>query len=219
MNNKLKIFRVNDHSLARATRTKVGCYWYPQHEVARKLLPNNYSIALDVGCGEGLWLNSLSKEKVGLEIDRRKAKIARERGYNIIVGDVHSLPFKKEIFDLVTFLEVIEHLDSPIQALREISRVLETNGKLILTTPNLQDPLRILFNLVPHKIKPWTKTYEIHFEGWDYITLRDLLFHVGFEVEKRLGDVVRPFPTSIAKAVAKLIPSSAFHIAVRASKR
>ncbi len=48
-------------------------------------------------------------------------------------------PFSDNVFDLVIFAEIIEHLlNDPCRVMREIKRVLKPNGTLILTTPNDQ---------------------------------------------------------------------------------
>jgi SAM-dependent methyltransferase len=52
-----------------------------------------------------------------------------------LLADVHRLPFREETFDIVLCTEVLEHLDAPDSALRELHRVLKPGGKLLLTTP------------------------------------------------------------------------------------
>lgn len=61
------------------------------------------------------------------DLDIKKANIETEK-----------LPFKNHTFDFVIFNEVFEHLRiNPILALKEINRVLKSEGILLLTTPNL----------------------------------------------------------------------------------
>jgi SAM-dependent methyltransferase len=59
--------------------------------------------------------------------------IQKGEGVNVI-GDAHNLPFKDQIFDLVTLFMVLEHLEEPQKAMSEISRVLKPKGILLLTT-------------------------------------------------------------------------------------
>lgn len=54
-------------------------------------------------------------------------------GVNVI-GNAHNLPFKDQSFDLIALFMVLEHLEDPIKALSEISRVLKPKGILLLTT-------------------------------------------------------------------------------------
>ncbi len=53
-----------------------------------------------------------------------------------VVTDVTSLPFKTGVFQCVICSEVLEHVENDCAALREISRVLQKGGKLILTFPH-----------------------------------------------------------------------------------
>jgi 2-polyprenyl-3-methyl-5-hydroxy-6-metoxy-1,4-benzoquinol methylase len=78
---------------------------------------------LDVGCGDGYLLRRSPAElRVGL--DRS-------------LGDDAESPFDLQSgsFDCVSMLAVIEHLKHPERVLREVHRVLEPGGKLVLTTP------------------------------------------------------------------------------------
>jgi len=67
---------------------------------------------------------------------------------DVVDLDHHPLPYPDDSFDLITFTEVIEHLENHRQALREIRRVLKQGGIVIVTTPNilnLKSRLRFLF--------------------------------------------------------------------------
>ena len=46
------------------------------------------------------------------------------------------LPFKDNIFDIVTMLAVLGHLEYPFFIIKEIGRILKPRGKLILTIPS-----------------------------------------------------------------------------------
>lgn len=83
---------------------------------------------LDVGCGVGALKNYLSKdlsnEYTSLDTD----------GYVDVRGSAYNLPFKSNSFDTVTILEVLEHLERPIDALGEVARV--SNKRVIISIPN-----------------------------------------------------------------------------------
>lgn len=55
-----------------------------------------------------------------------------------VVGDLTRLPFRSGTFDAVTSGETLEHLDDDDGAVREISRVLRTGGRCIVTVPAMQ---------------------------------------------------------------------------------
>jgi len=52
-----------------------------------------------------------------------------------IVSDIVDIPVKSGSFDAVLCIEVFEHIPRPLDALKELSRVLKKNGTLILTSP------------------------------------------------------------------------------------
>jgi SAM-dependent methyltransferase len=57
------------------------------------------------------------------------------------VADVHALPHPNAAFDTVISCETIEHLARPVDALKEVARVLKPGGQLLITTPNYLGPL------------------------------------------------------------------------------
>jgi len=104
----------------------------------------NKSMHLDVGCWTGGFFflcQSVTVRSIGLDLQLPPLLVAKK--YNsegmFISASVFSLPFQDSSFDIITLSEVIEHLpaNSEISALREIGRVLTANGKVFLTTPNM----------------------------------------------------------------------------------
>lgn len=88
--------------------------------------------ALDIGCREGYqsqWLEQNGYVTTSIDIEKKYSKC--------IVVDVNKgLPFRDEEFDLIWCSEVIEHLIDLKFCINEFKRVLKTNGKMVLTTPN-----------------------------------------------------------------------------------
>ncbi len=118
-----------------ATRTWAIEKWLRQ-------LPKNKKLEiLDVGCGAGNMIHHLSRygRVHGIEIDARPVKIAQERGYDVQQADAaQHIPFGDATLDLVTALDVIEHVDDDIAVLCEAHRVLKPGGHLLVTTPAFQ---------------------------------------------------------------------------------
>lgn len=72
----------------------------------------------------------------GVDIDEEAVGYCRERGLlDVSQGAAEKLPFDDGSFDLVTALDVVEHLDDDIAALREMGRVLHAGGHLLMTVP------------------------------------------------------------------------------------
>ena len=95
---------------------------------------NQQSKILDAGCGEGVLVEKyrlLGRDITGLDLNVSNEYVKK--------GDILNMPFADESFDIVMFLDVIEHLnvlDQPV-ALAELKRVLKKEGKLIISIPNL----------------------------------------------------------------------------------
>jgi ubiquinone/menaquinone biosynthesis C-methylase UbiE len=54
----------------------------------------------------------------------------------LIQGKVENAPIPDNEYDVVTLLHIIEHFPDPIQALREVQRILKPGGLLFIETPN-----------------------------------------------------------------------------------
>jgi len=92
---------------------------------------------LDLGCSTGRVI-SLSPERIeGVDIDKKALEIAKSKGYNVKYADIKKkLPFKNSSFDVVYCSQVIEHLEKPLNLMKEINRILKKDGKAVLVTPD-----------------------------------------------------------------------------------
>jgi len=93
---------------------------------------------LDVGCGTGANLQMLSMFGVaeGVDVSAEALEFCRARGLaRVRQGAAESLPFEDASFDLVTGLDVVEHLDDDLAGLTEMRRVLRPGGYALLFVP------------------------------------------------------------------------------------
>ena len=96
---------------------------------------------LDIGCGTGATLDHLQRygEVQGLDVSELALSFCRRRGHQrVTLGSATDLPFASESFDLVTALDVIEHLDDDVRGLSEIRRVLKPGASTVLFVPAFQ---------------------------------------------------------------------------------
>lgn len=152
---------------------------------------------LDLGCGGGSFAKKakdLGFDSVACDIERNGFGYHKE--INFIQTDVTAgLPFRSETFDLVFFLEVIEHLRNPYFVLSEIRRVLRKKGTLWISTPNimnLKSRMRFLFEgsfdffrepPLDQKVNPNEKIHNIHIFPIRIHDLEYLLIFNGFSIE------------------------------------
>jgi len=93
---------------------------------------------LDAGCGSGRNMVDLARRGVvtGVELSLPSVEKARERGCGeVIEGSVLEMPFPDASFDLAVSLDVIEHLEDDVGALRELRRTVAPGGALLITVP------------------------------------------------------------------------------------
>jgi len=92
---------------------------------------------LDCPCGTGALAHELAAAGftvTGADLGRR----SEGRGYRRVRADLNRpLPFAPGRFDVVACIEGVEHLERPVDALREFRRMLRNGGTLVLTTPNI----------------------------------------------------------------------------------
>lgn len=97
---------------------------------------------LDAGCGMGYGSALLAARGAAsvdaVDVAEPVVEAARAQGTPVrfAVGDVRSLPFPDDAFDLVVCFEVIEHIDDQARALDEFRRVLAPGGLLAVSSPN-----------------------------------------------------------------------------------
>lgn len=93
--------------------------------------------------------------------------------------DAHHLAFKDNTFTQIYCFEVLEHLEAPVIALGEMGRVLESNGKVLLTIPNILYWRRIACALLKKIfVEP------DHKQAWDILKLGSLAEQCGLSVEE-----------------------------------
>lgn len=129
---------------------------------------------LDLGCGGGILSESLAKKgaKVtALDTSKSLIKLAQKRALekkltiNYQVGEISSLKNKKNKFDIIISLEVIEHVANYKIFLEDIFSCLSKNGIIIISTINRNFFSYIstilvaekILNLVPPGTHDWNK--------------------------------------------------------------
>jgi SAM-dependent methyltransferase len=124
-----------------------GRHWWYQgrrrvlERVLERLGLPEHARILDAGCGSGRNMVELARYGVvtGVELSGTSVELARERGAGeVLEGSVMNMPFDEGAFDLTVSLDVIEHLQDDVGALRELRRVTKPGGALLVTVPAYQ---------------------------------------------------------------------------------
>jgi 2-polyprenyl-3-methyl-5-hydroxy-6-metoxy-1,4-benzoquinol methylase len=94
---------------------------------------------LDVGCGTGLFLAEALKrgwEVYGTEFTDKAIEICTKKNIRMHQGKLDPAWFPDETFDIITSFEVLEHINNPVEEVRNINKILRTGGLFYFTTPN-----------------------------------------------------------------------------------
>ncbi len=138
---------------------------------------------LDVGCAAGFFLKVIEEkgwEGHGIEVSDPMARYAREQlGLsNVTTGDVSVMEgMEEKSFDVITFWDVVEHLEDPGPALRAAGKLLKDDGILIVETQNVESPFAYILGANWQHYK-----YDEHLYHFAPITLRRLLAGAGFHI-------------------------------------
>src|SRR5262245_54900845 len=95
--------------------------------------------ALDVGCGVGQVVARLTEagfEAYGVDVSEPNIERARQFCGGCQLYDGRKLPFSDEFFASAGALNVLEHVEEPEAFIRELVRVVQPGGKVVLSSPN-----------------------------------------------------------------------------------
>jgi SAM-dependent methyltransferase len=143
-----------------------------------KLRPDSL---LEIGCGKGVFLDKIRhviKNAEGLDINRDALEICKQKGLNVFYPP---LPSDKS-YDMVVLFEVLEHLDNPAEHIRDILKMLNPNGVLIIAVPNpegifKESSVPVLLDMPPHHNTSWSEN------TFNYLAKINGLEKIGYATE------------------------------------
>ena len=164
----------------------------------RHLVPSSECRVFDVGCGPGgniLILKEFGRVS-GLDVSDDAFRFARNRGFeNLIKAGAEAMPVEDQSFDLVSSLDVFEHVKDDERAIRECFRILKNGGHLLVTVP-------------AHRWL-WSRhdEFQHHFRRYAKKDLISKLRRAGFRVLEESHFVTPAVPINfVRKIVDKIFP-------------
>ena len=150
---------------------------------------------LDAGCGEGFTLERfrtahIGEELEGIDVQQQAIDLGKaiHPHLSLIQGSIYHLPYADGSFDAVICSEVLEHLERPEDALKELCRV--TKRYCIISVPH--EPFFQLANFLRGKnLLRWGNDIE-HIQHW---TARGITEFVSKDF--RIRTVRTPFPWTV----------------------
>jgi 2-polyprenyl-3-methyl-5-hydroxy-6-metoxy-1,4-benzoquinol methylase len=137
---------------------------------------------LDIACGTGEFLDAAKKmgfDAWGIDLSERQIRAAKEfYGLeHLFVADIGEFAGRKDVpkFDVITFFEVLEHLDDPHSFFKSLKKILSPDGFVVFSVPNTN---RVGMGKEPEEVPP------NHLFRWDRSSIGKFLALEDLSVEK-----------------------------------
>lgn len=151
-----------------------------------KYVSTDKPVFLDVGCGDGRYLRMLHQLGVpknqlyGVEMSDQVIDRLNKEGFNGYAGRIEDVEphLPHGLFDLIVSLQVLEHVESPLEMMKSVAKLLRPGGVLIIETPNTKS-----FDVRLFKQKYWGGYhFPRHWNLFDEKTLRKMAEESGLEI-------------------------------------
>ncbi|MBM3124860.1 MAG: class I SAM-dependent methyltransferase [Chloroflexi bacterium] len=177
------------HTYADINFRKYTMYWWSNrfYAMLARRAGKRGGRLLEIGCGLGHLVGQLEDtfKTFGMDVnhwavDQSRAVAPRS---GLQTASAQDLPFAHSVFNVVIIKHIVEHLPDPAKAIREIGRVTEKDGTLILSTPNLES-----------RLKPWKGERWIGYQDPTHISMKpprewlSMIRAAGFELQRVFSD-------------------------------
>ncbi|MCR4368891.1 MAG: class I SAM-dependent methyltransferase [archaeon] len=116
-------------------------WWYKARaELLAGFVPNAARTMLEVGPGTGNNMLAAKKRGIlveGVEINKKAAQSAQKKGLSIYNSSLEDFRTNKK-YDVILAADVLEHIEDDGAALKKIKKMLNKDGRLVLTVPAFQ---------------------------------------------------------------------------------
>ncbi|MFZ5904826.1 MAG: methyltransferase domain-containing protein [Chloroflexota bacterium] len=196
------------HTYADVSFAKFSQYWWSNrfYAVLARRYGKRGARLLEVGSGLGHLVGQLEDtfQTYGMDLNHWAVKKSKAviQTTSLQTASAQALPFADDSFNVVIIKHIVEHLPDPARAIREIGRVTEPGGILILATPNLSSLL-----------KPWKGDKWIGYQDPTHISLKppeewlSLIRAAGFSLRRAFADGFWdvPYIPAVPKQIQKLV--------------
>jgi SAM-dependent methyltransferase len=158
---------------------------------------------LDVGCGDGSFLEALGERGAcGMDLSLPALRAVRARGFTAVRGTLTDCPLTPGSFSLVTAFHFLEHVHPVEPVLAALRALLAPGGEVVLQVPNAR-------SLQAQLLGRFWAGYDVprHLVDYSARTLCGVLERCGFAVVATNHHCLRDNPTTVANSlVPRLYP-------------
>ncbi len=170
-------------------------YYNDDREEMLVFLPKKATKILDVGCGNGVFSNSIIRksnaEVWGIELMPKEAEIARKTLHKVFTGpceeQINNLP--DNYFEAIYFNDVLEHLVDPYMVLEKIKSKLAPNGVIISSIPNIRYHnvfIKLIFKK-EFEYQSFGVLDKTHLRFFTGKSIKNMYQNLGFEIIEHKG--------------------------------
>ncbi len=137
---------------------------------------------LEVGCGTGTdlnWARQYGWDVHGLELSQAAVEIARKQGLDVHCSTFENAQLSVNSYDCIIMSQVLEHLYSPMLALRRCHQLLRRGGLLLIAVPKFDSWTRHAMGNFWHNLQ-----FPIHLHHFNQPVLERMVQDAGFQVRE-----------------------------------
>ncbi len=142
--------------LKRTDKFPQSVYHKAKHNMVRKMFAcvSKSALVLDAGCGIGNITSTYCDQYCVIGIDEQFSAVQfahKSCAGKYVQGSLYQAPFNDNSFDLILFLDAIEHFTEPVSVLKELHRILKPGGTILICTVNYANFLWVILENTWHR--------------------------------------------------------------------
>lgn len=189
-----------------------------RHALDHRINPESVVLDLGAGAGENNAYDLKGRVARVVGIDNTDRVLTNPLLDEAFIGDAGSMEFPDDTFDMVFCVFVLEHVESPVEFLRSVRRVLKPGGSFLALTPNKFHYVSTAARMTPTRFHKWVlgravgrrtdDTFATYYRMNTPASLRGNAQAAGLQV--RRISMIEGYPGYMAFSVPTLLAAAAY---------